>query len=369
MSGANLSLEDWVLKDDENDYYLFLPHVSKDFDYLSKKKNIHIISGGYFALCKDLEKKSFAYRLKKSAKKIYMALFYATFIKKRLLRVVSKIKPDAILSNSFAIWIGADIAKTLGIPHIWHVREFMELDHRIAHYNFLNIEELANYSSAIFISRAIANYYSKKYHFKNSAVIYDSIKYQANSYDKQVKKFINKPVKAIFVGTISRGKGVLDAVKAVEELNEQGFQLSLDIFGEGPQNEEVKNYILSHKDKMIRFLGFSKDLISQRRNYDLEFVCSKMEALGRVTVEGMYYGNLVIGANSGGTTELIKNGKTGVLYESGNIDSLIKASKKVLENVEANNEMIHEAHDWAVRNFSNPITNQLIQFIKISIKE
>lgn len=369
MSGANLSLEDWLFEDNENEYYLFLPHFSHDFDDLSKKENIHIVSGYYFALCKDLDERSITYKAKKSVKEAYMKLFYTSFVKRRLLKTISQIKPDAILSNSFAIWIGADIAKTLGVPHIWHVREFMELDHRITHYNFLNIEELANYSSTIFISRAIANYYSEKYHFKNSAVIYDSIKYQANGYDKQVKKFINKPVKALFVGTISRGKGVFDAVKAVEELNEQGFQLSLDIFGEGPQNEEVKNYILSHKDKMIRFLGFSKDLISQRRNYDLEFVCSKMEALGRVTVEGMYYGNLVIGANSGGTAELIKNGKTGVLYESGNIDSLIKASKKVLENVEANNEMIHEAHDWAVRNFSNPITNQLIQFIKISIKE
>lgn len=369
MSGANLSLEDWLLKDDENDYYLFLPHVSKDFDCLSKKRNIHIILGGYFALCKDLEKKSFAYRLKKGAKKIYMALFYATFVKKRLLRVVRKIEPDAVLSNSFAIWIGADIAKTLGIPHIWHVREFMELDHRIAHYNSSKIVKLANYSSAIFISKSIEKYYVKRYSFKNTTVIYDLVKYHADAYDNKTKRFVGKSVKAMFAGTISNGKGVFDAIRAVEKLNDEGFKISLDIYGEGPQEEEVKKYISIHKDKNIHFLGYSKDLVFQRKKYDLEYVCSKMEALGRVTVEAMYYGNLVIGANSGGTSELVKNGKTGLLYECNNVDDLVKASKFAINNGVANNEMIREAHDWALNNFSNPIASRLVQFIDISIKE
>ncbi|MCD5516821.1 hypothetical protein LOB46_10140 [Lactobacillus delbrueckii subsp. lactis] len=70
MSGANLSLEDWLFEDNENEYYLFLPRFSHDFDNLSKKENIHIVSGYYFALCKDLDKRSITYKAKKSVKEV-----------------------------------------------------------------------------------------------------------------------------------------------------------------------------------------------------------------------------------------------------------------------------------------------------------
>ncbi|MBT8909007.1 glycosyl transferase [Lactobacillus delbrueckii subsp. bulgaricus] len=369
MSGANLSLADWLLEDDKNEYYIFIPYASNDFRHLSKRNNIHIVIGNYFTVCKDLDKRSITCRAKKGVKRVYMKLFYTTFIKRQLMKTVSQIKPDAILSNSFAIWIGADVAKTLGIPHIWHVREFMELDHKIMHYRPSKIRKLANYSSAIFISKSIEGYYTKKYAFKNTAVIYDSIRYQEDSYNNRVKRFIDKPVKAVFAGTISNGKGIFDAIRAVEELNNQGFQISLDIFGEGPQEEEIKKLILDHKDEKIHFLGFSKDLVSRRKKYDVAFVCSKMEALGRVTVEAMYYGNLVIGANSGGTAEIIKNGKTGILYKSGDINDLVKVTKFVINKGVANNEMIREAHDWAIDHFSSPIASQLVQFIYISSKK
>jgi hypothetical protein len=68
MSGANLSLADWLLEDDKNEYYIFIPHASNDFRHLSKRDNIHIVIGNYFAVCKDLDKRSIAYRAKKGVK-------------------------------------------------------------------------------------------------------------------------------------------------------------------------------------------------------------------------------------------------------------------------------------------------------------
>ena len=41
---------------------------------------------------------------------------------------------------------------------------------------------------------------------------------------------------------------------------------------------------------------------------------SRNEALGRVTVESMFYGCPVIGKNAGGTLELIKDNETGFLF-------------------------------------------------------
>ena len=49
---------------------------------------------------------------------------------------------------------------------------------------------------------------------------------------------------------------------------------------------------------------------------------SKNEAFGKVTIEAMCAGCFVVGVNSGGTSEIISDGKTGILY-NGNINSLV----------------------------------------------
>ena len=46
-----------------------------------------------------------------------------------LLFRVNRLRPDVIYSNTSAENIGIFIAKILGIKHVWHIREFMSLDH------------------------------------------------------------------------------------------------------------------------------------------------------------------------------------------------------------------------------------------------
>ena len=42
-------------------------------------------------------------------------------------------------------------------------------------------------------------------------------------------------------------------------------------------------------------------------------------------MESQMYGTPVVGSNIGGIPELIQNNKTGILFESGNVDELVKA--------------------------------------------
>ena len=60
-------------------------------------------------------------------------------------------------------------------------------------------------------------------------------------------------------------------------------------------------------------------------------MCSQSEAFGRVTVEAMMSGCLVIGANAGGTMELISDNVTGLLYTSGDYSDLAEKIKFALK--------------------------------------
>lgn len=68
---------------------------------------------------------------------------------------------------------------------------------------------------------------------------------------------------------------------------------------------------------MVEFPGFVSDPFEVYRAADAVLVCSRSEAMGRVTVEAMFAGRPVLGYRGGATPELIVDGETGFLYDGG----------------------------------------------------
>jgi glycosyltransferase involved in cell wall biosynthesis len=60
---------------------------------------------------------------------------------------------------------------------------------------------------------------------------------------------------------------------------------------------------------------------------------SKKETFGMVTVEGMASGLPIIGSNSGGTPEILEQGKYGKLFEPSNSQSLASVIKTQLNQM------------------------------------
>ena len=59
---------------------------------------------------------------------------------------------------------------------------------------------------------------------------------------------------------------------------------------------------------------------------------SDREPLGRVIFESQLFGIPVLASDSGGNTELIKDGVTGYLYKLGNVNELASQILKVKDN-------------------------------------
>jgi glycosyltransferase involved in cell wall biosynthesis len=66
----------------------------------------------------------------------------------------------------------------------------------------------------------------------------------------------------------------------------------------------------------------------------------------------MLAGKSVIGAASGGTAELIQDGKTGLLYEPGNHDELAMKIQYLFENPDKRLNLGAAALIWAVSRFT-----------------
>ena len=92
-----------------------------------------------------------------------------------------------------------------------------------------------------------------------------------------------------------------------------------------------------------------------RKKVSYSITGSKMEALGRSTIEAMLAGNIVIGADTGGTKELIGlEEKRGYLYEQGNYENLALVLEKVINESDAIKKRIQKsAQIYAIKEFDS----------------
>lgn len=75
-------------------------------------------------------------------------------------------------------------------------------------------------------------------------------------------------------------------------------------------------------DEQIIWLGYQKKVALFIENCILLVHPAENEPLGRVVIEALYHGKLVVAADSGGIPEYIQHGVNGFLFKSGNYESL-----------------------------------------------
>ena len=251
-------------------------------------------------------------------------------------------------------------AQKCGIPYVWHIREFLKEDHQQAFPDEKYVYGLVKKSKYIIaISKSVRQKWQKEFS-RPVELVYNGIPYEENYFERK-EFFTGDKINLILVGRIVKGKGQMDAVKAVEELKKQGktdYTLTLVGYrGIEPYELGVKQYIEDHGlSGQIKTMDFTYDLMEYRKNSDIGLVCSKAEAFGRVTIENMLSGLLVIGTNSGGTAELIEDGKDGMLYEVEDYKMLAEKIEWAASHREEAKKMILAGQQKASKNYVIQVT-------------
>ena len=273
-----------------------------------------------------------------------------------------KWETDIIYTNTITICVGSLAARILKLPHVWHIHEFGYEDHRLFFDLGTNISLKAmKQLSSICIanSNAVSKKYRKFIPNQQLKVIYQAVNiseqypFEYSKFRKQMKKCPR--IKGVIVGSLQKGKRQEDAIKAVGELIHDGINVQLYIIGES--KSKYKQYLdsLIAKDSLeeyITFLGYIDNPFPVMMQADFVLMCSKCEAFGRVTVEGMKAEKPVIGARSGGTTELIKDNFNGLFYTFGNHLELAEKIKYLYNHPEEAKRMGKNGKQWATEKFN-----------------
>ena len=183
--------------------------------------------------------------------------------------------------------------------------------------------------------KIIVNSYSFKDELKkkfniNSTCIYnplDKKEIKRKSLKKNNYSFFKKKnvLKIINIGRFTDQKDHLTLLKAANILKKK-IDFRLSIIGRGKNKEKINNYINENNlTKFVKIVNFKKNPFPYLKKSNLFILSSKYEGLPNVLLEALVLKKFVISSNCPtGPSEILDNGKTGLLFKVGDYKNLAK---------------------------------------------
>ena len=159
------------------------------------------------------------------------------------------------------------------------------------------------------------------------------------------EKANSSSVRIAFLGHIGARKGIFDLVSVVKRLIDEGYDVYLDIGGNGEVGRLMEEILRA--GGRIRFHGWvtgadKENLLAQA---DIYVLPSYGEGMPISVLEAMSYGIPVVSTRVGGIPELVEDGVSGFLIAAGDREALYARLRILLENRGMRAEMGKKARE------------------------
>jgi len=340
-----------------------------------------------------------------NALKVLTRSIYSFESKKKLEKFLSVFKPDIVHLNNIHAHLTPSIIDVIykkNIPIIWTLHDYKLLcsdSHFLSNgkicekckgknfYNCFFHKCKKSSLSASFVATAEAYFHQLlKLHKKVDYLIAPSkflkSKFIEFGWDKNKVEFIrnflpNFPQDnnykeknyILYFGGLSPWKGILTLIEAVKELK----KVELLIVGAGTERNIIEKNLKEDNITNIHLLGYKSGNELKKIIDESKFIIVPSEWYENCPysiMEAMAIGKPVIGAEIGGIPELIYGGKTGLLFESGNVANLKNKIEYLHKKPEKIKEFRVEARKKAETEFSSEaFYKKIMNIYKKAIKE
>ena len=166
--------------------------------------------------------------------------------------------------------------------------------------------------------------------YKNKLVtIHNGIADIEDEYKKKV--FSRDKLKIVMISRFCPQKDPYTLINTVNELNKEGLNIKLDLYGYGQELQQVLDLINNCNCSNIQYKGEISDVTPILKDYDVYSLITNWEGLPIGIIEAMRAGLPILVSNVGGCSELVQN--NGYLVERGNIEDLKSKLKSIHENI------------------------------------
>lgn len=211
------------------------------------------------------------------------------------------------------------------------------------------------------------NYFSKAIQ-KKSAIIYNP----TITSDYKSSYIRNTPHKneIVSVGRVIEQKNPRMLLDAFAKISNEFPEYNLKVLGEGDLRNEMREKAkkLGLEDK-VSYIGAVSDVFENIQNSALYIMTSNYEGMPNALLEAMCIGLPVISTKVSGATDVIENGKNGVLIDCNDIDALADNIKELLSNSDLRTKYAKNAILLSQKLDVNSISDLWINFFKEVINQ
>lgn len=221
---------------------------------------------------------------------------------------------------------------------------------------YANKKILKNFDGLIFVSNFIYLYYL------NNGLIHKNILFkivpngyllQQKNYLIEIKSAEKNYLNIILPGRLTELKGHKYAIECIEILKSKKINVRLDIYGLGPHEKKISELIHKLKlENIIHLKGFSNDILTLMKNYDVVLVPSLIESFGMVFLDAFSSNVPVVAFDLPAGNEMIKHGYNGRLAIPYSSESLVEEIEFLIKNKGKKEEIIFNAKKDLIENYN-----------------
>ncbi len=173
-----------------------------------------------------------------------------------------------------------------------------------------------------------------------------------------------------YVGRLSEEKGVRTLLDAMKIVVDRKTKATLTIVGTGPLEAELKRRASAmDANEAIIFTGYKPNVFEVLKDMDVFVLPSRSEGSPIVVLEAMAMSLPVVATAVGGTVELVRQGKTGILVPHNDPGKLAEALIDLSDNREKAQTLGAAGHDVVFSDFhpaqfTNRLQNIYIQLYR-----
>jgi glycosyltransferase involved in cell wall biosynthesis len=165
---------------------------------------------------------------------------------------------------------------------------------------------------------------------------------------------LDECINLLIVGMLRPEKGQSLALQILHVIRRSGKNANLHFCGDGPDRAALE--ALAHRLNLssnVFFHGDVSDVCHYYKRSSIVLIPSLFESFGYVAVEAGLMRRPVIASNVGGLREIIDDGVTGLLVESGCSDAFVSAIESIIANPLKTTQMVDSAQERCLDLFSS----------------
>ncbi len=168
-------------------------------------------------------------------------------------------------------------------------------------------------------------------------------------------RFPHSEFRILTVARLTKQKSIETLLEALQILRERNVDAHLQIVGDGDQREFLENKTRALRlGAQVEFLGArpQTELPALYAQSDAFVLPSVREGMGLVLAEALLCGAPVIATRSGGVTDIVRDGETGLLFPERDAGALANALEKYARDSQYAARLADNGRAWVLERFT-----------------